>query len=55
MSILQELLQKADSYKQKITSARPLSEEELKSLDNYFRVDFTYTSNALAGNTLTID
>lgn len=54
MSALQELLQKADSYKQKISSARPLAKEELKSLDDYFRIGFTYSSNALEGNSLTI-
>ena len=54
MPTLQELLQKADSYKQKISSARPLAKEELKSLDDYFRIGFTYTSNALEGSTLTI-
>ncbi len=54
MPALQELLQKADSYKQKISSARPLAKEELKSLDDYFRIGFTYSSNALEGNTLTI-
>ena len=54
MPTLHELLQKADSYKQKISSARPLAKEELKSLDNYFRIGFTYSSNALEGNTLTI-
>lgn len=54
MPILHELLQKADSYKEKISSARPLEKEELKSLDNYFRIGFTYSSNALEGNTLTI-
>lgn len=54
MPTLQDLLQKADFYKQKISSARPLAKEELKSLDNYFRIGFTYSSNALEGNTLTI-
>lgn len=54
MPTLHELLQKADLYKQKISSARPLAKEELKSLDNYFRIGFTYSSNALEGNTLTI-
>lgn len=54
MSSLQDLLRKADSYKQKISSARPLAEEELKSLENYFRIGFTYSSNALEGNTLTL-
>ena len=52
--ILQDLLKKADAYRDKIQSARPLSKEELKSLDEYFRVDLTYSSNALEGNTLTI-
>lgn len=54
MQTLENLLQKADSYKQKISSARPLAEEELKSLNDYFRIGFTYSSNALEGNTLTI-
>lgn len=54
MPTLQDLLQKADTYKEKISSARPLAKEELKSLDDYFRVGFTYSSNALEGNTLTI-
>lgn len=54
MPTLQKLLQKADSYKQKISSSRPLAKEELKSLDDYFRVGLTYSSNALEGNTLTI-
>lgn len=53
-STLQNLLEKADYYKQKISSARPLAKEELKSLDAYFRIGFTYSSNALEGNTLTI-
>lgn len=54
MPALQALLQKADSYRQKISSARPLAKEELKSLDQYFRIGFTYSSNALEGNTLTL-
>ena len=54
MPTLQELLQKADSYKTKISAARPLADAELKSLDNYFRIGFTYSSNALEGNTLTL-
>ena len=54
MPSLHELLQKADSYKKKISSARPLTKEELESLDDYFRIGFTYSSNALEGNSLTI-
>jgi len=45
-------LPKADSCKEKISSARPLEAEKLKSPDNYFRIGFTYSSNALEGNTL---
>lgn len=54
MPTLQDLLQKADQYKEKIALSRPLEKEELKSLDDYFRIGFTYSSNALEGNTLTI-
>lgn len=54
MPTLQELLLKADSYKEKISATRPLEKEEIKSLDDYFRIGFTYSSNALEGNTLTI-
>jgi len=51
---LPALLKKADTYKEKIQSSRPLSAEELKSLDDYFRIGLTYSSNALEENTLTI-
>ena len=54
MPSLHELLQKADFYKTKISSSRPLAKEELESLDDYFRIGFTYSSNALEGNSLTI-
>lgn len=53
MPTLNDLLQKADTYKDEISSSRPLEKEELKSPDNYFRIGFTYSSNALEGNTLT--
>lgn len=32
---------------------RPFSEALVKNLDNWFRIELTYTSNALEGNTLT--
>lgn len=54
MSTLKELLQQADSYKEKISAAQPLEKEELKFLDNYFRIGFIDSSNALEGNTLII-
>lgn len=54
MSTLQELLQKADSYKEKISSAQLPAKNVLKSADDYVRVGFIYNSNALEGNTLTL-
>jgi len=48
------LLKRIDEYKSVIDTRRPLAKEELKQLDDYFRIGLTYTSNALEGNTLTI-
>lgn len=48
----QELFQKADYYKSLIDMNRPFDSEQLKELDNYFRVGFTYCSNSIEGNTL---
>ncbi|MCL2140528.1 MAG: Fic family protein [Dehalococcoidia bacterium] len=51
---LAELLKKIDDYKIAIDCRRPLSAEEVKELDKYFRIGLTYSSNALEGNTLTL-
>lgn len=48
------LLKKIDEYKAAIDSRRPLTREEIKELDGYYRIGLTYSSNALEGNTLTI-
>lgn len=48
------LLRKIDEYKAAIDSRRPLTKEEVKELDSYYRIGLTYSSNALEGNTLTI-
>ncbi|MCD8003449.1 MAG: Fic family protein [Clostridia bacterium] len=48
------LLKKADFYRDEINKKRPLSVEEIRELDNYFKIGVTYTSNALEGNTLTL-
>ncbi|MDR1699772.1 MAG: Fic family protein [Lachnoclostridium sp.] len=48
------LLEKIDKYKEVIDRRKPLTKEEIKELDDYFRIGLTYTSNALEGNTLTI-
>jgi Fic family protein len=48
------LLQRIDENKRLMDSRRPLAPEELRELDNYYRIGLTYTSNALEGNTLTL-
>ena len=52
---LNELLKKIDETKSAIDKIRPLSENEIKELFSYYRVGLTYTSNALEGNTLTLN
>lgn len=51
---LDELLQKIDSNQKKINEYRPLSREEVRELDQYFKIGTTYSSNALEGNSLTL-
>ena len=51
---LQNLLKRIDDKKTEIDKRRPLSPEEAKQLDAYFRIGVTYTSNALEGNSLTL-
>ena len=48
------LIKKIDQYKKAIDSRRPLSKEEIKEHDEYYRIGLTYSSNALEGNTLTL-
>jgi Fic family protein len=42
-----------DKLQEQINSLRPLSESQLVSLRQYYRIGLTYTSNALEGNSLT--
>ena len=48
------LLRKIDSYAKVIREHRPLTPDEVKELDSYFRIGMTYSSNALEGNSLTL-
>ena len=41
-----------DEYKAKIDSYRPLNEDDVKQIQEYYRIGLTYSSNALEGNTL---
>ena len=51
---MRELLNRIDYNKKEIDKHRPLTAEEVRQLDAYFRIDTTYTSNALEGNSLTL-
>ncbi len=45
-------LRQLTEKKRKLDAARPLPEELIKNLDEWFKVELTYTSNAIEGNTL---
>lgn len=49
-----ELLSKIDANRTIINTKRPLTSEEVRELDAYYRIGTTYTSNALEGNSLTL-
>ena len=51
---LRDLLVRIDDNKKEIDKRRPLTTEEARQLDAYFRIGMTYTSNALEGNSLTL-
>lgn len=44
--------QQNDEYKAKIDAYRPLSEDVLSQIQDYYKIGLTYSSNALEGNTL---
>ena len=50
---MDEQLQKLTVKKQRLDTYRPLPAELVKNLDEWFRVELTYTSNAIEGSTLT--
>jgi Fic family protein len=50
---MEKLLQEIDLLQKKIDNHRPLTPKVLQQIKGYFRVGFTYASNALEGNTLT--
>jgi len=48
------LFAQVDALKTELTKKRPLTQSELKRLQEEFLVEFTYNSNAIEGNTLTL-
>lgn len=50
----QVLFARIDAKKEELSRRRPLTEGELKRLQEEFLLEFTYNSNAIEGNTLTL-
>ena len=48
------MFKKAEQLKVKLNEYRPLTSEEVRRLRDEFLIDFTYNSNAIEGNTLTL-
>lgn len=48
------LFRRIDSKKEELSTRRPLTQGELKRLQEEFLLEFTYNSNAIEGNTLTL-
>ena len=50
--MLDVCLKKVDQKKQQLDSLRPLPPELIKNLSDWLKIDLTYNSNAIEGNTL---
>ena len=51
---LKRQLQKCDTLKGRLVALRPLPAEALKKIDEAFAIEYTYESNRIEGNTLTL-
>jgi Fic family protein len=54
MKQIQEIINRIDEKKKKLDDFRPLPPELIKNLEEWFAVDYTYNSNAIEGNTLSL-
>lgn len=54
MTIIKSMLDIIDKKKQELDNKRPLTAGELERLTEEFTVEYTYNSNAIEGNTLTL-
>lgn len=50
---MDDKLHQLDIKKKQLDSYKPLQNELIKNLEEWFRIELTYTSNAIEGNTLT--
>jgi Fic family protein len=53
MDKIKPILKKIDQLKKEIDTLKPLKQQEIKEIRQYFKVGLTYSSNALEGNSLT--
>lgn len=51
---IKELLNKVDVLKEQLSSLRPRPEEALKKIQDALDIEYTYESNRIEGNTLTL-
>ncbi|MDD3039935.1 Fic family protein [Bacteroides sp.] len=51
---VKELLNEVDVLKEQLSSLRPLPEEALKKIQDALDIEYTYESNRIEGNTLTL-
>lgn len=51
---LKKILQECDMLKARLSGLRPLPAEALKKIDEAFSIEYTYESNRIEGNTLTL-
>lgn len=50
---MDDILAKLTSKKERLDALRPLPPDLIKNLDEWYKIELTYTSNAIEGNTLT--
>lgn len=50
----EEIIKQIDKLKKQLDALRPLPIEQIKNLEEYFRIQYTYDSNRIEGNTLTL-
>ena len=50
----EKIIKQIDKLKKQLDALRPLPKEQLENLDEYFRIQYTYDSNRIEGNTLTL-
>ena len=51
---IKELLKKVDVLKEQLSTLRPLPEEALRKIQDALDIEYTYESNRIEGNTLTL-